>query len=131
MLEELSFGSNFGNLRAFGYGRTDIFRKSFRFSCWSIFMYISIPISTISQISPPFWPKLVYLFSYGNGYGLNIINKINFFFIISIEACHYTIPFKCASWHLLQTSIRIGLPIRSIWQILSWCSCIASFRNCI
>ena len=22
----------------------------------------------MSQISPPFWPKLVYLFSYGNGY---------------------------------------------------------------
>ena len=40
-------------------GRTDIFRKSFLFSSWSR-IYI--------QISPPFWPKLVYLFSYGNGY---------------------------------------------------------------
>ena len=32
------------------------------------FIYMSIPISIIFQISPPFWPKLVYLFSYGNGY---------------------------------------------------------------
>ena len=30
---------------------------------------MSIPISIIFQISPPFWPKLVYLFfSSGNGY---------------------------------------------------------------
>ena len=53
------------------HGRTDrqtFFEKVFFFLSDQEYIYVSIPISTISQISPPFWPKLVYLFSYGNGY---------------------------------------------------------------
>ena len=55
----------------FAHGRTDgqtFFEKVLFFSADQEYIYMSIPISTISQISPPFWPKLVYLFSYGNGY---------------------------------------------------------------
>ena len=47
-------------------GRSDIFWKSFIFSPDQEYIYTSIPIST--PISLPFWPKLVYLFSSGNGY---------------------------------------------------------------
>ena len=39
-------------------------------------IYTCIPISIIFQISPPFWPKLVYLFSYGNEYE-NISGYLN------------------------------------------------------
>ena len=52
-------------------GRTDgqtFFEKVFVFLPDQEFIYMSKPISIIFQISPPFWPKLVYLFSYGNGY---------------------------------------------------------------
>ena len=100
---KISFGSSFVNLRAFGSkfwqfrfpvytfqtkktaldylfpflsvhnfcARTDgqtFFEKVFFFLADQEYIYMSIPISTIYQISPPFWPKLVYLFSYGNGY---------------------------------------------------------------
>ena len=55
----------------FAHARTDgqtFFEKVFFFLADQEYIYMPIPISTISQISPPFWPKLVYLFSYGNGY---------------------------------------------------------------
>ena len=102
---KISFGSSFVNLRAFGSkfsqfrfpvytfqtkknaldylcpflsfsvhnfcARTDgqtFFEKVFFFLADQEYIYMSIPISTITQISPPFWPKLVYLFSNGNGY---------------------------------------------------------------
>ena len=38
------------------------FEKVFFFLPDQEYIYMSIPLSTISQISPPFWPKLVYLF---------------------------------------------------------------------
>ena len=37
---------------------------------------MSIPISIIFQISPSFWPKLVYLFCYGNGYD-GVVVRVN------------------------------------------------------
>ena len=44
-------------------GRTDRhYLKVLFFSPDQEYIYMSIPISIISQISPPFWPKLVYLF---------------------------------------------------------------------
>ena len=105
---KISFGSSFVNLRAFGSkfwqfrfpvyafqtkktaldylypflsfsvhnfcarsdGRTDgqtFFEKVFFFLADQEYIYMSIPISTISQISPPFWPKLAYLFSNKTG----------------------------------------------------------------
>ena len=50
---------------SFAHGRTDgqtFLEKVLFFSDDQGYIYMSIPISTISQISPPFWPKLVYLF---------------------------------------------------------------------
>ena len=47
----------------FAHGRTDgqiFFEKVFFFL--QEYIYMSIPISIIFQISPSFWPKLVYLF---------------------------------------------------------------------
>ena len=44
------------------------FQKNFFFLPDQEYIYMSIPISIIFQIPPPFWPKLVYLFSSGNGY---------------------------------------------------------------
>ena len=60
-------------------------RLATRESCenWFIFppdqeyIYMSVPISIIFQISPPFWPKLVYLFSSGNGYEKSFDNLLD------------------------------------------------------
>ena len=49
----------------FAHERTDgqtCFEKVLFFSADQEYIYMSIPISTISQISSPFWPKLAYLF---------------------------------------------------------------------
>ena len=87
-------------------GQTDIFWKSFIFFLVikNIYTYMSIPISTISQISAPFWPKLVYLYSLWKWVwkkwitNFKIIITYNFFFIITFFWIKFfKISFKFAS----------------------------------